>query len=67
MISSSYMWSRFCNKYKKGLTERPVEGDDKTTGIAATPNMSLYVAKQSAVAANAFLSAFHKKGSITGY
>jgi hypothetical protein len=64
LISSSSMWSQFCKKYKQGSTELPIEGDDETAEIAAMPDMSSYVAKQSTIAANAFLSASHKKGCL---
>lgn len=51
LVSSSSMWSQFCNKYKQDSIELSV------------PDMPSYIVKQSAAAANAFLSTSHKKGS----
>lgn len=58
------MWSQFCKRYKQGLMEPSVDGEDKTALIVATLalNMLSYISRQSAVAANTFLSTLHKKG-----
>jgi len=65
LIHSSSKWSKFCNEYKQGQMEPPVEGDGKTaTGITPGMNILSFITEQSASAASAFLSAPHKKGGI---
>lgn len=64
LIHSASMWSQFSTKYKRGRAELSIDGDATNAAGIAPPHISSFIAKQSASAASAFLSAPQKKRGI---